>query len=59
MVAYTVVDYETGPQASVKDVIAAFETKLETLDTSNNTIYMYGIEKIGTGGFVGWIVYKG
>lgn len=59
MTTYTSAEYETGPLPSVKEAIAALGTKLETLDDTANTIYMYGITQLGSGTFVGWMVYKG
>jgi len=59
MAAYAVVDWSTGP-ASLEDVLAAIETKLETLDSTTNTIRLLDIVKVKTGSeFMGFMVYDG
>ena len=44
----------------IDDVLDEIETKLETLDSTTNSIVMSGVMPIGDGKFfIGWIVYNG
>ena len=45
MAAYTVVDFHT-PVGSLIEVTAAMETELETLDSTNNTIYHIDVSTV-------------
>lgn len=56
MTDYTFTAYQTGVKASVKDAIEALETQMETV-ANTKTIRLIGIEKAGTGGFVGYALY--
>ena len=56
MAFYTVTDYETV-EDSVSIIMAAFETKLETLDSTNNPIKFIKIEPLPNGSFKGIIIY--
>ena len=58
MAAYTIVDYHT-PVASLIEVTAAMETKLETLDSTNNPLYHVDVQPTAGGAFIGIILYKG
>jgi hypothetical protein len=61
MAAYAVDNYSTGVQDTVQDAIDALETKLETLDSSTNTIYGIGVELTGRDRdqAVGWLIFAG
>lgn len=56
MANYTVTDYVTT-EDSVVQVMAAFETQLETLDSTNNPIRYIDIEPLPNGKFLGVIMY--
>lgn len=58
MASYAVVDYKTdeGPMASV---LAAIETKLETLDTTTNPIRLIQVLSVNNDVYVGVIIYDG
>jgi hypothetical protein len=58
MAAYAVVDYAT-PIGSLLEVIATMETKLETLDSTNNTIRLMDVKQLAGDSFVGVIIYDG
>ena len=58
MAAYAVVDYVTATDTLIS-VMATMETKLETLDSTNNTIRHIDVHQMPGGGFVGIIIYDG
>ena len=58
MAAYAVVDYSVE-KPTVAEVIAAFETLLETLDSTTNPIRLIDIYPGRNGNWVGVIVYDG
>ena len=58
MANYTVVDYST-PVGTLLQVTAAMETKLETLDSTTNTIYFIDVKQTVGGAYVGVILYLG
>ena len=55
MANYAVTDYKTS-ESQLGTVIAALETKLETIDTSK-TIRYIDVLPMGNGEFVGVIIY--
>ena len=58
MSAYAVVDYVTDIGTLI-DVMATMETKLETLDSTNNSIRHIDVHQMPGGGFIGIIIYDG
>jgi|TARA_R110000824_G_scaffold325282_2_gene512200 hypothetical protein len=56
MAAYAVIDYSTGI-GNLAEVTALMETHLETLDSTNNTIYYIDILPTGAGAYKGVILY--
>lgn len=57
MAAYSVDSYVI--QGSLADVISAIETKLETLDSTSNTLYLLEVKPIKTGSeWVGYMIYE-
>lgn len=43
MAAYSIVRYSTGTKDTVDECLEALETKLETLDSTNNPIHLIDI----------------
>jgi len=58
MAAYTVVDYATDV-GTLGEVTAAMETKLETLDSTTNTLYYIDILPTPGSAYKGVILYLG
>lgn len=58
MAAYTVVDYMT-PVGALPEVMAAMETKLETLDSTTNVLYLIDVKQLAGDTFQGVILYLG
>mgnify|MGYP003653524079 CR=1 len=58
MAAYSVVDYTTAT-GTLLAVAALMETKLETLDSTNNVLYHIDILELSGGTYQGVILYKG
>ena len=58
MAAYTVVDYLTDV-GSLLEVMAAMETKMETLDSTTNTLHLIDVKQMAGDNFQGVILYKG
>jgi hypothetical protein len=59
MAAYAVVDYTTDV-GTLREVMAAMETKLETLDSTSNTpIYIIDVKQVAGDNFQGCILYTG
>jgi hypothetical protein len=56
--AFAVVDYAT-PVGSLLEVLAAVETKLETLDSTTNALRFIDVQRTGGDAYVGIIVYDG
>ena len=56
MAAYAVIDYSTDV-GNLTEVTAVMETHLETLDSTNNTIYYIDILPTGAGAYKGVILY--
>ena len=56
MANYTVTDFLTA-EDSVVVVMAALETKLETLDITTNPVKLIKIEPLPNGKFVGVLMY--
>ncbi len=58
MAAYSVTSFVT-PVGPMDTVVAALETKLETLDsTTNSPLYIYDVYQVAGDNFKGVIVYK-
>ena len=58
MAAYTAVDWSSSV-TELPAVLAEIEVKLETLDSTSNTIMMDGIERVGHAKFQAYIIYTG
>ena len=58
MAAYAISYYVTPPKNTISEVAELLETKLETLDSTNNPIRLLQIEKMGSM-FVGVLIYDG
>lgn len=58
MAAYTVVDYTTDV-GTLREVAANMETKLETLDSTTNTLYLIDVKQMAGDNFQGIIIYNG
>lgn len=58
MAAYTVVDWVSSV-GTLAEVGAEIETKLETLDSTNNPIITYNVISIGNETFQALITYTG
>ena len=57
MANFTVTDFVTD-EDSVEAVMAALEVKIDTLDSTNNAIYLVKIFPLPNGKFIGVLMYE-